>query len=183
MNESKKLSTFRIVIIGMFTAIIATLAQISFPLPSGVPITLQTFAVALTGYVLGWKYGFFSMLTYIIIGIIGVPVFAQFSGGPAVLFGKTGGFLYGFILMSLLCGFAKSRKSILVSFLLSLIGLLLCHFCGMLQFSFLTGMTLKASAGLVSFPFLIKDIISFVIAYFASLAIVKALKHSNLAIA
>ena len=97
-------STRTLIMTGMCTAIIAVLSQISFPLPSGVPVTLQTFAIALTGFLLGWNSGLFSTLTYLILGMIGVPVFANFKGGAAIIFQKTGGFLIGFLFMTLLCG-------------------------------------------------------------------------------
>lgn len=165
-----------IVMIGMCSAIIAVLSQLSIPLPSGVPVTLQTFAIALTGYLLGWKAGAISTLIYVLLGCIGVPVFANFRGGVAVLFGKTGGFIFGFLFMAALCGAAyelrtKWHRILLV--VLSAFGLFLCHLLGVLQFMLLTHMSFSASAFLVSVPYLIKDIISVVLAYFVSLMIRK----------
>lgn len=167
-----------ITMIGMCAAIIAVLSQLSIPLPSGVPVTLQTFAVALTGYLLGWKAGAVSVLIYVLIGCIGVPVFANFKGGISMLFGKTGGFIYGFILMALLCGLAyearkKAHASLLI--LLSSAGLLICHLLGTLQFMVLTDMTFTASALLVSIPYLVKDVISVICAYFVAVAIRKVI--------
>ena len=75
------------------TAIIAVLSQITIPLPTHVPVTLQTFAVALAGYFLGWKGGAVSALVYGLLGAIGVPVFAGWSGGFSVIVGYTGGFI------------------------------------------------------------------------------------------
>lgn len=60
-------------------------------MPTGVPITLQTFAMALCGYVLGWQLGISATLLYIVLGTVGVPIFAGMSAGPGVLFGYTGG--------------------------------------------------------------------------------------------
>ena len=60
-----------IVLTGMFAAVLAALSQVQIPMPSGVPVTLQTFAVALTGYVLGWKYGLASTAIYTLLGAIG----------------------------------------------------------------------------------------------------------------
>ena len=70
-----------IVLTGMFAAVLAALSQIQIPMPSGVPVTLQTFAVALTGYVLGWQYGLASTAIYILLGAIGLPVFAGCISG------------------------------------------------------------------------------------------------------
>ena len=74
-------STKTMIITAMFAAVIAVLAQIAFPLPSGVPVTLQTFAVALTGVVLGAKLGTISTFIYILLGAVGVPVFSGLNGG------------------------------------------------------------------------------------------------------
>ena len=67
--------------IAMFTAVVAVLSQIAIPMPSGVPVTLQTLAVALCGYVLGSKKGAVSLLVYALLGAVGAPVFANFKGG------------------------------------------------------------------------------------------------------
>ena len=96
--------------IAMFAAILAVCSQIAIPLPSGVPVTLQTFAVGLVGYALGAKQGPVAVLVWCAIGLVGAPVFSNFMGGPAVLFGKTGGFIYGFLPMALLCGLAAEKK-------------------------------------------------------------------------
>ena len=77
--------------VGVFAAVLAVLSQISFPLPSGIPVTLQTFAVALCGYALGCKRGTLAVLVYIVLGAVGLPVFANFSGGFGSLVGLAGG--------------------------------------------------------------------------------------------
>ena len=89
MNNNAKNKTKQIVGIGVMTAIIAVLSQITIPLPTHVPVTLQTFAVALAGYFLGWKGGAVSALVYGLLGAIGVPVFAGWSGGFSVIVGYT----------------------------------------------------------------------------------------------
>ena len=83
--------------IGLFAAVLVVLSQLSIPLPGGVPVTLQTFAVALTAYVLKWKKGALSVLVFLALGAVGVPVFHNFTGGFGMLIGVTGGFLWGFL--------------------------------------------------------------------------------------
>lgn len=181
VDSSNLTSISTIVMIGMCTAIIAVLSQLSIPLPSGVPITLQTFAIALTGYLLGWKAGTISTLIYVLLGTLGVPVFSNFGAGPAVLFGKTGGFIFGFLLMTFLCGLgmtAKGKVRPMILILCSILGLAACHLLGILQFMFLTHMSFGASALLVSVPYLIKDNISLIFAYCISLTIRKAVFQS-----
>ena len=95
MNSNREKIT-NIVMVGVFAAVLAVLSQISFPLPSGIPVTLQTFAVALCGYALGCKRGTLAVLVYIVLGAVGLPVFANFSGGFGSLVGLAGGYIYGF---------------------------------------------------------------------------------------
>ena len=90
MEGKKQLSTKSIILVGMFAAVLAVMSQVAIPMPSGVPMTLQTFAVALAGAVLGWKLGALSALVYLLLGAAGVPVFSGMSGGLGVLLGKTG---------------------------------------------------------------------------------------------
>ena len=75
-EEKMKISTKTIVTVGMFTAVLAVLSILQIPMPTGVPITLQTFAMALCGYVLGWQSGVAATLLYIVLGTVGVPIFA-----------------------------------------------------------------------------------------------------------
>ncbi len=99
-----KISTRTIVTVGMFTAVLSVLSILTIPMPTGVPVTLQTFAVALCGYVLGAKRGTASAALYLLIGTVGVPVFAGMTGGPSWLVSYSGGFLWGFLFLAALCG-------------------------------------------------------------------------------
>ncbi len=90
--------------IAVFAAIIAVMAQLAIPMPSGVPMTLQTLAVPLAGIVLGAKRGTLATLLYVLLGFVGVPVFAGFTGGPGIVLGVTGGFIVSFPLMAWLAG-------------------------------------------------------------------------------
>lgn len=73
----------RTVMAGVFAALLVVLSQVSIPLPTGIPVTLQTFAVALCGCVLGPAVGSAAVGVYLALGAVGVPVFAGFSGGQA----------------------------------------------------------------------------------------------------
>lgn len=187
MNQ-QTISTKSLVTTAMFTAIIAILSILELPSPTGVPFTLQTFAIALSGFVLGWKQGSFCVFLYVLLGAIGVPIYAGMTGGLSKLFGVTGGFLFGFIPMAALCGLKKDSSNKTFTILLALIGLAVCHILGALQFSLV--MTAKnntefrfLSAMLaVSVPYLAKDILSVVGAYLVSLTLKHRLKHTNLSI-
>lgn len=170
----KSTSIQNITKIAMFAAIIAVCSLISIPLPSGIPVTLQTFAIALAGFSLGLKNGTISVAVYLAIGAVGVPVFSGLTGGFAKLFSVTGGYLWGFLGMAALCGLAVNKNKIL-TVVLSVLGLALCHGFGLLQFAFISGSSPLQSFMIASAPYLIKDIVSIAFAYTIAIAIQKAL--------
>ncbi|HEX9974443.1 MAG TPA: biotin transporter BioY [bacterium] len=83
-----------IISIGLFTALTAVGAYIKIPLPH-VPVTLQTFFVIMSGNLLGWRYGTISQMSYLVLGLIGLPIFA-YGGGPGYIFQPSFGFLLGY---------------------------------------------------------------------------------------
>lgn len=157
------------VLSAVFVAIIAALSQVSIPLPNGVALTLQTFAIALCGYTLSLGFSTASVVVYVLLGFIGIPVFANFGAGPTVLFGFSGGFIFGFIPFVFLCSLSsKIFKNDMLRIVFGNIGLLVCHVCGVIGFSIASGRNFLESILLVSLPFIVKDIISVVIAYFVA---------------
>ena len=109
------LTTQSMVRIAMFTAVLSVLSVLQIPMPSGVPLTLQTFAVALCGAVLGAWSGPASVALYVAVGAVGIPVFAGMKGGIAVLVGPTGGFLFGFLFLAWLTGAGVFQAFVTVS--------------------------------------------------------------------
>ncbi len=161
----------------VLAAVCAVLAQIALPMPGSVPLTLQVFAAALCGYLGSIRKGVPAVLIYLALGAVGIPVFAGFRGGIGVLLGPTGGFLWSFPLLALLCS-PGSRKSMKVLF--SACGLLLCHLCGALQYAFLSGLTLSESLLLVSLPYLPKDALCLAAAYAVSIPLKSAMQRAGL---
>ena len=88
--------SFNITVSALFTATVCILSQVAFVTPS-VPLTLQTFAIALCGFILSAKWSVISVASYIAVGSLGLPVFSAFKGGIQVVLGPTGGFLFGFL--------------------------------------------------------------------------------------
>jgi biotin transport system substrate-specific component len=87
------------------TVLIALAAQVSIPVPgSPVPITGQTFGVLLSAGALGFRRGIASTLLYLILGTVGLPVFAHGTHGTEIILGATGGYLVGFILAAAVVG-------------------------------------------------------------------------------
>lgn len=108
-TEKKKVASSaarEVAYIALGIALITVCAWISIPL-GPIPVTLQTFAVPFLGAVLGWKRGLASVVIYFLMGLVGIPVFAGFRAGVAVLFGPTGGYLLGFLVDVILVGVAK----------------------------------------------------------------------------
>src|SRR5699024_494516 len=93
----------------LFAAIIGILAQVTIPLPL-IPITGQTLAVGLAATILGSRLGTIAMLLYIAMGAIGIPVFAQMTGGLGVIFGPTGGFISDLFQPLLLSDFILKKQ-------------------------------------------------------------------------
>ena len=87
---------------------IALAAQVRVPLWP-VPMTGQTFAVLLVGVAFGWRLGAATLLLYMAEGILGIPVFANATAGPAVILGPTGGYILGFVLAAALIGYLAER--------------------------------------------------------------------------
>lgn len=169
-KKSKKIrhntafTTREMVLAGMFAAVLAVISQLSIPTPAGVPVTIQVFGVALVGAVLGWKLGLCSVLVYILIGAAGLPVFANFGGGIRSLIGLTGGYIWAWPVMAVLCGIHPGLKNrisdLAVRIFLSLIGLAAVELIGGLQWAALSGdMTAGAVFAYSMVAFVPKDIV------------------------
>ncbi len=115
-------------------ALTAICSWISLPAltPTGVPFTLQTFAVCLLAALYGWKLGLWTLLCYLLLGALGLPVFAGFQGGLGALLGVTGGYLAGFLLTALVTGLTAEKLGRRLPVLLGgmALGLGLCYAFG-----------------------------------------------------
>ncbi|MCL2379823.1 MAG: biotin transporter BioY [Coriobacteriia bacterium] len=165
MTDLFRLTVRDMCLIALFVAIIAAMAQIIVPIPP-VPFTLQTFAIPLAGVVLGARRGSFAVIIYLLLGAIGVPVFAGFNGGLHAVMGPTGGFLLSFPIFALIAGLAmkQAQKTEKLRYYLWLVGGLLVgatimFTAGMLQLAFVTQMGISAAFGIGVLPFIIPDML------------------------
>ena len=165
----------KVVMTGMLAAVMAVMSQIQFPLPSGVPVTMQTFAMALAGYILGWKYGLASTAVYILLGAIGVPVFAGFSGGLGILLNNTGGYIIGFLFSALVMWAMESLwgKKPVIQILSMVVGLIVCYAMGTIWFMVVYTKTsgavgLGTVLGWCVIPFIIPDLVKIALAFVLS---------------
>ncbi|MDR0596522.1 MAG: biotin transporter BioY [Clostridiales Family XIII bacterium] len=162
MNK-KKLSIQDMCMIGFFTAVICVLGQISIPMPYGVPMTLQTLAIPLAGVVLGAKRGTISTLVYIIIGALGLPVFAGFASGIGVILGPTGGFLLSFPVLAWFSGLGADKGKAIWLVAGLVIGVIINYICGMLMFSLVTSQGMAAAFFACVFPFIPTGIVKIIL--------------------
>ncbi|HCM89854.1 MULTISPECIES: biotin transporter BioY [Vagococcus] len=151
MNTFK---TAQISRIGLFTALTIVMSQISIPMPYGVPMTMQTFIIPLVALLLGKKEGTLVSIIYIILGMIGLPVFAGFTGGLGIVLGPTGGFILSFPLLAICAGIASQKKNKSSVFLWLLTGSLLNFLVGMLYFSLMTSNSLWVAFTACVLPFI-----------------------------
>jgi len=163
--------TLRLCYAAMGVALLAICSWISVPFFS-VPFTMQTFAVFFVVGLLGTKWGFVTILAYIGLGALGVPVFSGFGGGVGQLIGVTGGYIVGFLIAALvsgpLCRLAKDN--LLWNYLAMLAGLIVCYLFGTLWFTFVAGTFTWAGFGsalmLCVVPFLAFDMAKLLLAQF-----------------
>lgn len=159
------MKTIDLVICSLFAAMTAVLAQISIPFPGGVPLTLQLLSVSLCGILLGSKKGFISILVYVILGAIGLPVFAGFTGGFQYIIGYSGGFLVSFPIVALIIGLISERTNNMVFiFLSAILGLLINYTVGSLVFSLVTNSSIMAAISACVIPFIFTDLVKILIA-------------------
>lgn len=171
-------TTKELVLGGMFAALLAAISQISLPMPTGMPITVQVFGVALIGVVLGWRLGLLAAVTYVLIGAVGLPVFANFRGGMGSLVGLTGGYIWSWPIMAALSGIRPKTKNprlnTLLTAVFALLGLAIAETIGCLQWAALSGdMSVGAVFTYAMVAFIPKDVILTILAVFAGIPLRK----------
>ncbi|MBQ5316082.1 MAG: biotin transporter BioY [Oscillospiraceae bacterium] len=165
-----KFSVRDMTFIALMAVVIAVCSWISLRIGT-VPLTLQTFGVAAALCMLGGRRGTFSVIIYILLGLVGVPVFANFTGGAGALFGMTGGYIIGFLLMGAAYWLITSKfgtKAVVVAIALA-VGLILCYAFGtawfMVVYSRNKGdISLLSALSMCVFPFIIPDAVKLTLA-------------------
>lgn len=169
IDAANRRKTYDMAYIGVFTVLITICSWIS--IPTLVPFTLQTFAVFLAVSVLGGKRGTLAVVVYVLLGAIGVPVFAEFTGGIGIILRNTGGYIIGFIFSALVMWMMESLfgKKLWVQGISMVLGLLACYAVGTAWFMFVymrdTGAVgLSTVLGWCVIPFVIPDAIKIALA-------------------
>lgn len=184
MKESR-LSVQDMCKIALSTAIIVVMAQISIPMPLGVPMTMQTFAITFVAIVLGARNSAISSLIYILLGAIGIPVFANFSGGFDKVIGPTGGFIISFPIMALIIGigtdcYMKNKKKSFIPMLVGILGgTIINYIVGVLWFCFAMDSSVKVAFNACVLPFIPTAIIKAILAVIIGLPVRKVVKKAE----
>lgn len=165
--ERERLSTYTITRVALMAAVTAVAAQISVPLPfSPVPFTFQVLAVVLSGLLLGPYQGAMSQVVYVLIGAVGAPVFAGFSGGLGQIAGPTGGYLVSYPVAAALAGLAahsmrdaQRRRALLMGFLWGCAALAFIYTLGVAWLSVVAGLPLVVAVAQGVAPFVAFDVV------------------------
>ncbi len=171
MANTRKITTNKLILTSMFTAIISVMAQISIPIQP-IPFSLSLLAIFLTGILLEPKYAFFASLAYILLGAFGLPVFAGTRGGIHALTGMTGGFIMAYPIMAFttsifymisgkvkVASISKNISRIAISALGMIISLIICYAIGTIWFSYVSGSTIAYSLTVCVLPFIAFDLL------------------------
>lgn len=177
----KSSSTYQYILVAFGAAIIAVLAQITIPLPL-VPITGQTLAIGLVVTILGVKLGSLSVLLYILLGAVGLPVFTSFSGGLGVLVGPTGGYIVGFLPSALIMGaylnkFGVSYSQAIVA---NIIGMFITLAFGTVWLKIAAEISWTSAIVSGAAPFIIVGILKAVMAAWLGVVVRKRLQNARL---
>jgi biotin transport system substrate-specific component len=153
---------------GAFAAFLTICAWISVPM-GGISFTLQTFAVLLALGLLGGKWGGISILVYLLIGAMGVPVFSGFQGGFGVLFGATGGYLTGFLCSALVFWLITAifpGKKGLSGAMLAVLPV--CYLVGSCWYAWIyaPGTSFVSILSICVLPYIIPDVLKLALAFF-----------------
>ena len=169
VKTREKMKVLDLVYVAIGAALIAICSWIS--IPTAVPFTLQTFAVFFVLLLLGGERGTIAILVYVLLGAVGVPVFAGFSGGIGILLGNTGGYILGFLFIGFIyILFTKLfKKKIVIKVASLVLGLAVCYAFGTAWFMHVY-MQSSGEVGLITvlgwcvFPFIIPDLLKLALA-------------------
>jgi biotin transport system substrate-specific component len=162
----EKISIKGLVYAALFGALTAAGALIVIPLPP-VPVTAQTFFLNVAAILLGGQLGALSQFIYVMLGVVGIPVFAGGKAGLGILFGPTGGYLLGFIIAAFVIGIVnrmKKNAGIFWNIFSMLIGMVIIYLLGSLQLSLVAKMSFNKALAVGVLPFIPGDIIKILLA-------------------
>ena len=165
--------------IALCVAILCVTSFFIIPLPfTPIVISLHTIVVNIIGLILKPKEAGLSILIYLFMGLIGLPVFSAGTGGPGKLFGPTGGYYFGFFFAVIAISLLRGKKNSMMRFcLISIaVGIPIQHLCAVIGMCIHNEWNVLAAFTTVSLPFILGDIIKCVMASMVSLALNRVIK-------
>ena len=161
---SQHSKTYEMTVTALMTAVTCILAPLSIPI-GPVPISFTNLAIYLSLYLLGWKRGTISYLVYLLIGLVGVPVFSGYGAGLAKVAGPTGGYLVGYLLLAFIGGLfiEKSNGQPVVSAVGLVLGDAACYVLGTAWFVFQMQCDLGYALAVCVYPFIVLDLAKIVV--------------------
>ena len=178
------MKTRMLTLTAIFAAITVVFTQISIPLPfTPIPFSMCILAVFLTGAILPKWYAVYAQIVYLLLGVCGLPVFGNFSGGISRLLGPTGGYLIVFPVMAFLTAWIPElfhRKSITTLGLGMLAALFVCHLSGSLWYAAVGNVGWMQALMAASIPFIPLDLVKAVIASCFATALNRRLEKAKL---
>ena len=176
----RKTSTYAMVVTALMAAVTCILAPLSVQI-GPVPISLTNFAIYLSLYLLGWKRGTVSYLVYVLIGMVGVPVFSGYGAGIAKLAGPTGGYLVGYLLLAFIGGLfiEKSKGQPVVSGIGLVLGDAACYVLGTAWFVFQMQCELSYALSVCVYPFIALDLAKIVVSCVVGALLRKRLEQAG----
>jgi len=183
-RDSKSSNIYFITNCAIVTALMCIFGPMSVPI-GVIPVSLTNLVIYFAVYILGMKGTTVSYIVYILLGLVGLPVFSGFQGGPGKIVGPTGGYLLGFIFITLISGFcndkAKGKLKIPVTIAGMIVSTAICYFFGTAWFMYQTANDLATSLGLCVFPFIPFDLGKIMIATLLGTAVRSALNKAGFA--
>ena len=164
INTKPQSKTYRLVMTALMASVICILAPMSIQI-GDIPISLTNLAIYIILYILGWKQGSISYLVYMLIGMVGVPVFSGFTGGLGKLLGYTGGYIIGFLPMAIVAGLVIDHtKNRFFHLLGMVVGTIICYALGTAWYCFSSGTPVGAALAVCVIPFIPFDLLKMVFA-------------------
>ena len=178
--KNQKITTYQMAVTAVMAAVLCVLGPLTVPI-GAIPISLANFVICLTAWLLGPKFGTLSVVIYLAIGLIGVPVFSGYGAGLAKVAGPTGGYLVGYLLLAFIGGLfiEKSNGQPVVSAVGLVLGDAACYVLGTAWFVFQMQCELGYALAVCVYPFIVLDLAKIVVSCIVGALLRKRLVHAG----
>lgn len=178
--KDKKLTTYQMAVTAVMAAMLCVLGPLTVPI-GAIPISLANFVICLAAWLLGPRFGTLSVAIYLVIGLVGVPVFSGYGAGIAKVAGPTGGYLVGYLLLAFIGGLVieKSKGQPVLSALGLIAGDAACYVLGTAWFVFQMQCELSYALAVCVYPFIALDLAKIVVSCIVGALLRKRLEQAG----